>query len=56
MPEEIKQEIKRPQKVQRVCIVEDDIKLTEEEQEVLKQMLAEKQAEEQEKKTSPKKK
>jgi GR25 family glycosyltransferase involved in LPS biosynthesis len=31
--------------MQKVCIVEDDIKLTDEEKEVLKEMLAEKAAE-----------
>ena len=56
MPEEVKdpkQSISRPKKVQKVCIVEDDIKLTEEEKEVLKEMLAEKQADELKSKTSP---
>lgn len=49
MPEEVKDQsvIHRPKKAQKVCIVEDDIKLTEEEKEVLKEMLAEKQAEQQ---------
>jgi len=36
-------------KVKKVCIVEDDIKLTEEEKETLKEMLAEKEAEKEEK-------
>lgn len=59
VPEDVKQEtIARAKKIQKVCIVEDDIKLTEEEKEVLKEMLAEKQAEEDEKKkaVSPTKK
>lgn len=56
MPEELKQEQMRAKKTKKVCVVEDDIKLTDEEKEVLKEMLAEKQAEEEKNKSSPKKK
>ena len=46
----------KPERVKRVCIVEDDIKLTEEEKEVLKEMLAEKKTVEEEKATERRKK
>ena len=50
-PEESKQSPSkegRPEKSYKVCIVENDIKLTEDEKEVLKEMLAEKKREHEE--------